>query len=101
MLAYGGWLVFTNRARPQGMERRELALRGAGFLLTVITSCGLATLHFSPDGLPHTGGGILGDFVGTNLAAAISFLGATLLMLAVWLAGVALFASVSCFTVSI
>ncbi len=95
MLAYGGWLVFTNRARPQGMERRELALRGAGFLLTLITSCGLATLHFSPDGLPHTGGGILGDFVGTNLAAAISFLGATLLMLAVWLAGVALFASVS------
>ncbi|MGI9264148.1 MAG: DNA translocase FtsK [Gammaproteobacteria bacterium] len=95
MLAYSGWLVFANRARPEGLGRREFALRLGGFVLTLLTSCGLATLHFSPEGLPHTGGGVLGALFGNALAAAISFLGATLLMLALWLAGVSLFAGVS------
>ncbi len=95
MLAYGGWLVYANRAQAVGMRRREFALRAAGFVLTLITSCGLATLHFSPESLPHTGGGVLGAFFGNSLAGAISFLGATLLMLALWLAGVSLFAGVS------
>jgi S-DNA-T family DNA segregation ATPase FtsK/SpoIIIE len=95
MLAYCGWLVFANRSRPEGLGRREFALRLGGFALTLVTSCGLATLHFSPEGLPHTGGGVLGALFGQALAGAISFLGATLLMLALWLAGVSLFAGVS------
>jgi S-DNA-T family DNA segregation ATPase FtsK/SpoIIIE len=95
MLAFGGWLVFANRTQPEGMGRREFTLRTAGFVLTLATSCGLATLHFSPENLPHTGGGVLGAFFGNSLAGAISFLGATLLMLALWLAGVSLFAGVS------
>ena len=38
---------------------------------------------------------MLGSFVGDGLEAGLSFLGATLLLLALWLAGVSLFAGVS------
>jgi len=95
MLAYAGWLVFRTRTDAQAISRRDLSLRGAGFLLTLIASCGLATLHFSGQGLPHTGGGVIGAAFGQTLSEALSFLGATLLMLALWLAGVSLFIGVS------
>ena len=95
MLAYAGWILFHFRGAAPDVGRRELVLRSAGFLVTLATSCGLATLHFSADGLPHTAGGVLGDQVGAGVAGALSFLGATLLLLAMWLAGVSLFVGVS------
>ena len=61
-------------------------LRASGFLLTLAASCGLATLHFSGAGMPHSAGGVLGDLVGNGLAGALSFLGATLLLLALVMA---------------
>ncbi|MGD8976631.1 MAG: DNA translocase FtsK 4TM domain-containing protein [Gammaproteobacteria bacterium] len=95
MLAYAGWLVFRARDPSAAMSRRDLALRASGFVLTLAASCGLATLHFSGQGLPHTAGGVVGDAFGHGLSDALSFLGATLLMLALWLAGVSLFIGVS------
>ncbi len=95
MLAYAGWILFHFRGADPSVGRRELAMRLAGFLVTLATSCGLATLHFSPEGLPDTAGGVLGSNVGGGLAGALSFLGATLLLLAMWLAGVSLFIGVS------
>src|SRR5690606_5965627 len=72
-----------------------LAFRGIGFLLTLATSCGLASLHFTIDSYPSSAGGVLGSLVGEGLEAGLSFLGATLLLLALWLAGVSLFAGLS------
>jgi len=95
MLAYAGWLVFRTRVDETAIGGRDLALRTGGFILTLTASCGLAALHFSAENLPHTGGGVLGDQVGNGLASGMSFLGATLLMLALWLAGVSLFIGVS------
>ncbi len=95
MLAYVGWILFHFRGAAPSVGRRELAMRSAGFVVTLATSCGLATLHFSPDGLPHTAGGVLGAQVGGGVGGALSFLGATLLLLAMWLAGVSLFIGVS------
>ncbi len=94
LVGYSGWLLFRNHGvtRP---SRAALAVRFGGFLLTLATSCGLASLHFNGDNLPHTAGGILGVLVGNGLAGGLSFLGATVLMLAVWLAGVALFTGLS------
>ena len=66
-----------------------------GFLVTLITSCGLASLHFNADSYPNTAGGVLGAFTAGGLEHSLSFLGATLLLLALWLAGVSLFAGVS------
>ncbi len=67
----------------------------SGFALALATSCGLATLHYASGSLPSTAGGVLGALVGDGLASVMSFLGATLLLLAVWLASVSLFTGVS------
>ncbi len=95
MLAYAGWLVFRARGETPPMSRRDVGLRGIGFVMTLAASCGLATLHFSGQGLPNTAGGVVGDAFGHSLSESLSFLGATLLMLALWLAGVSLFIGVS------
>jgi DNA segregation ATPase FtsK/SpoIIIE, S-DNA-T family len=98
MLGVTGWLLFR---RPAGetATRASLAFRLFGFVLTLATSAAIATLHFAPARYPQTAGGILGDLVGHSLAHGFSFLGATLLLLGVWFAGVSLFVGVSWFTV--
>jgi S-DNA-T family DNA segregation ATPase FtsK/SpoIIIE len=98
MLGVTGWLLFRRRA-GEVPSRASLAFRLAGFVLTLATSAGIATLHFASARYPQTAGGILGDLVGHSLAHGFSFLGATLLLLGVWFAGVSLFIGVSWLTV--
>jgi DNA segregation ATPase FtsK/SpoIIIE, S-DNA-T family len=98
MLGYAGFLLF----RPPGGEtpsRTTLGFRAFGFVLTLATSAGIATLHFTGTAYPNSAGGILGDLVGNGLSHAFSFLGATLLLLALWFAGVSLFLGVSWLTI--
>ncbi|HKJ09005.1 MAG TPA: DNA translocase FtsK 4TM domain-containing protein [Gammaproteobacteria bacterium] len=97
MVGYSGWLVYKGR-RPDGeWDLRVLGLRWLGFLLTVGAGCGLATLHFgtAPGEVPLNAGGIFGNLVGKGLAGPFSFLGATLFLLALFLAGVTLFTGLS------
>ncbi|HWS75454.1 MAG TPA: DNA translocase FtsK 4TM domain-containing protein [Quisquiliibacterium sp.] len=95
MLGFAGWALYQERGSKEPLDRRTLGLRGAGFALALATSCGLATLHFSGGMLPNTAGGVLGALVGDGLASVLSFLGATLLLLALWLGSVSLFTGVS------
>jgi S-DNA-T family DNA segregation ATPase FtsK/SpoIIIE len=95
MLGLAGWALYRRRRDPEPIDRLTLSLRIAGFLITLATSCGLATLHWSAGELPNTAGGVLGDLVGNGLEASFSFLGATLLLLALWLASVSLFTGLS------
>src|SRR5580658_8159319 len=99
MLAYAGWLVHKEAALPDAHSRINTMLRAAGFVLTLLSSCGLATLHWSPAALPNSAGGVLGELTGHGSAHGLSFLGATLLLLGLWLAGVALFLGVSWFEI--
>ena len=101
MVAYAGWLIFQERRSETAFDMRSFSLRGSGFVLTMIAGCALASLHdgamVSP--LPVDAGGILGDFVGKGMQGAFSFLGATLLLLALFLTGVTLFTHISWFSV--
>ncbi|MDP9090811.1 MAG: DNA translocase FtsK 4TM domain-containing protein [Pseudomonadota bacterium] len=97
MLAYAGWLVHKDQALPDARSKMNTLLRAVGFVLTLATSCGLASLHWSGAALPNSAGGVLGVLAGSSSARALSFLGATLLLLGLWLAGVALFLGVSWF----
>jgi S-DNA-T family DNA segregation ATPase FtsK/SpoIIIE len=99
MLAYAGWLVHKDQSLPDSRSRVNTLLRAIGFVLTLVTSCGLATLHWSGVGLPNSAGGVLGDLAGKDVSHGLSFLGATLLLLGLWLAGVALFLGLSWFEV--
>jgi S-DNA-T family DNA segregation ATPase FtsK/SpoIIIE len=99
MLAYAGWLVHKDQSLPDTRSRINTLLRALGFVLTLVTSCGLASLHWSGAGLPNSAGGVLGELAGKGSAHGLSFLGATLLLLGLWLAGVALFVGLSWFEV--
>jgi S-DNA-T family DNA segregation ATPase FtsK/SpoIIIE len=79
--------------------RANSAVRVAGFLLLLIASCALATLHWHSLALRESAGGIVGSLVGSGLAGQIDFLGSTLFLLAAWMAGVALAFGVSWFTI--
>jgi len=95
MIGFAGWLLYRDRANDEAHSSATLAFRVAGFFITLLTSCGLASLHFTADTYPSSAGGALGAFVGNGLQSGMSFLGATLLLLALWLAGVSLFVGVS------
>ncbi len=98
MLGYSGWLLYREKPN-EAFDAWHLGLRVTGFLLTLIAGAGLATLHVQqPDlQLPLNPGGILGQVVGSGLESAFSFLGATLLQLALFLAGITLFTGLSWF----
>ncbi len=88
--------VFLNRRNDEARDARVTALITAGFVLTVLGAGGLASLHYAADpGLHFISGGVLGNWVGQGLARPFSFIGATIFLLAVFLAGVTLFAGVS------
>lgn len=96
LIAYGGWMIY--HARFGGpVDKLVLGLRVTGFLLTMMSAAGLADLHWQlgPGMAPEGAGGILGELTGTGLAGPLSFLGATLLLLVLFLGGVTLFTGLS------
>ena len=52
MLAYAGWLVHKDPSLPEVRSRVNSLLRAAGFVLTLLTSCALATLHWDGSAFP-------------------------------------------------
>ncbi len=99
MVFYLGWMLYREQKTLQPISRTDFALRFAGFLLTLVTSCALATLHFSPAGFPESAGGIVGQLVGKNLEAVMKLLGATVLLFFTWVAAISLFLGISWFSV--
>ncbi|MGI9291457.1 MAG: DNA translocase FtsK [Gammaproteobacteria bacterium] len=95
MMMVAGWMLFSARLTDAPLDRAVIFSRLGGFLLALVTSCGLATLHFFQPELRESAGGVLGQLVGGGLAAALGMLGATLLMLALWLASISLFTGLS------
>jgi len=95
MVLLAGWIIFSARTSSDPIDRRVMLTRLAGFGLTLLTSCGLATLHFNPGSLPQTAGGAFGELVGIGFANGFGLLGATLLLFSVWLGAVSVFTGLS------
>ncbi len=95
MVMVVGWLLFSARFSSDPLDKSVLAARIGGFLLALVTSCGLATLHFYHPELRESSGGVLGQLVGNGLESMLGLLGATLLMLSLWLAAITLFTGLS------
>ncbi|MBG7601853.1 MAG: DNA translocase FtsK 4TM domain-containing protein [Gammaproteobacteria bacterium] len=101
MLVWSGWLILRERTVDDHMNTPLLTLRWSGFALTIIGGCGLGALHLSDFGLKlaEGAGGILGQVLESMLVNALSPTGATLLLVAIFVAGVTLFTGVSWFMV--
>jgi S-DNA-T family DNA segregation ATPase FtsK/SpoIIIE len=92
LVLIAGVFLFRGDELP---DRSAMLWRGAGFVLAVASSSGLATLHFQTPDLRETAGGILGRIVGQGLEFGLGLLGTTVLLLVLWLASVQLATGVS------
>ena len=99
MLGGGAWALHQGRAQSEASSHINNVVRACGFLLLLTASCGLTTLHWQPGMLRATAGGVIGSLIGSGLEDGLGFLGATLLLLAAWMAGLSLSFGVSWFTV--
>lgn len=103
IIAYSGWLVLRSNhiEVDKDIDYHEMGIRWAGFFVTVAMGCALTSMHFSTeDGLlPLDGGGILGLWLSDIMASSLGLLGSTLILLAVFLAGITLFSGISWFRV--
>ena len=95
LVLLGGILFYRARDAQQTATGKATVWRSAGFFLTLVTSCGLATLHFSSALLRETAGGVIGQLVGDGSAYVLSPLGATVFLLVLWLAAVSLATGIS------
>ena len=99
MVFYVGWMLYREQKTQIALTRMDFVLRGAGFVATLVTSCALSTLHFSPVGFNETAGGIIGQVVGGQLESMMKLLGASTLLFFLWVASVSLFLGISWFNV--
>lgn len=99
MVFYLGWMIFREQRTRQKLTKADYAIRVGGFLATLVTSCALATLHFSPAGFRETAGGIVGQMAGGGLESVMKLLGASVLLFFVWVASVSVFLGISWFAV--
>jgi S-DNA-T family DNA segregation ATPase FtsK/SpoIIIE len=97
MVAWSGWLLYKERNPDDTLNLSVLALRWAGFLVTLVAGCALAALHISQFSvpLPSGSGGILGNFLMGQTVGVFNSIGGTLLLLALFLSGFTLFTGVS------
>lgn len=99
MIGYAGWLLYREREEG-GFDGRRLSLRSLGFFLTVVAGTALTAMHLSGGSivpLPFHAGGILGDFTAAWMKVPFSRVGATLILLPLFLGGVTLFTGLSWF----
>ena len=99
MVFYLGWMIFNEQKTQQPLTRADFALRFGGFVATLVTSCALATLHFSDVGFRATAGGVIGQVVGDGMESVMKLLGASTLLFFLWLASISLFLGISWLTV--
>jgi DNA segregation ATPase FtsK/SpoIIIE, S-DNA-T family len=96
MIGISGWRIYLHRKDPAPTSVPHRVLMTASFIGVMVGACGLAGLHFaqSRTGMPFPSGGWLGK-VGSGLAANFSFTGATLFLLALFLASVTVYTGLS------
>lgn len=96
LVVYAGLLIFKEPAASQNFTVGYLLARGGGFAMALAGGSALATLHYgAAGGLPLDAGGILGNVVGRGLVSLFNFLGATLILLSLFLTGLTLFLNLS------
>jgi S-DNA-T family DNA segregation ATPase FtsK/SpoIIIE len=99
MVFYLGWMLYREQKTQLILTRMDYSLRVGGFVLTLITSCALARLHFSDVGFNESAGGIIGKIIGDWLVSVMKILGASTLLFVFWVASLSLFLGISWFSV--
>lgn len=95
LLIYKVYSSFRETELESEFSGPLFALKTVGFILLVISACGLATLHFEiVEELPSAGG-VIGSLVADLCTPVLATLGSTLLLLAIFLFGLTITVSLS------
>jgi S-DNA-T family DNA segregation ATPase FtsK/SpoIIIE len=95
MIMWHGYLAYTQTRQKK--RKFILAVRWIGFISTLVSGSAIFYLHILrlQVELPGSTGGVLGQEIGNALLIALGNSGATLLLLAIFLAGTTLFTGLS------
>nr|VFK79722.1 MAG: DNA translocase FtsK [Candidatus Kentron sp. SD] len=96
LVGFIGWFVFRLLSGESRLDTWIIIIRGFGFLLTLIASCGLGAIYFGgSETLPLDSGGMLGRTVGAGVFQSFNPLGGTLALIAAFLTGITLLTGLS------
>ena len=95
MIFFVGWILSRERKKTVALTKIDFGLRFAGFIATLITSCALSALHFSPEGFSSSAGGFIGQAFGNWLEGLMKLLGASILLFCLWITSISLFLGLS------
>ncbi|MCG8709002.1 DNA translocase FtsK 4TM domain-containing protein [Brenneria sp. 4F2] len=93
------WSAFKQRDSQKSVDYFTFSLRLIGTLALILTSCGLAALNID-DLYYFASGGVLGSLLGNAMTPRFNNMGATLILLCVWAAGLTLFTGWSWLTIA-
>ncbi|MEC5318593.1 DNA translocase FtsK 4TM domain-containing protein [Brenneria populi subsp. brevivirga] len=93
------WSAFRQRDNQNSVDYFTFSLRLIGTLALILTSCGLAALNID-DLYYFASGGVLGSLLGSAMTPHFNNMGATLILLCVWAAGLTLFTGWSWLTIA-
>jgi DNA segregation ATPase FtsK/SpoIIIE, S-DNA-T family len=96
MLAFHAWQMFQEREH-EAFNWPMVSFRIMGLVLTLIAGAGLAALHFYDLGvhLREGSGGVIGTELTEWMVPAFSYVGSTLILLAIFLFGITAFTDLS------
>lgn len=96
-LTFAGVFVYQDRNESKQSNPIIWSVRGIGLLMALAASCGLASMHLLKtfQMLPMGTGGLLGTAVKTATVTAMNPVGATVMLVALFLIGVTLFTGFS------
>jgi len=94
-LAFVGWRVYKNHDVDSNVSWVDTGIKTGGFISALLSGCALAYMYINTNGAIFTGGGIVGEVVGSTLFESLGTIGATLILTAIFLAGTTLFTGMS------
>ncbi len=97
MLAYQAWVIFRDKEVEGEFSWPLFIFRGVGLFLTIFAGTAIAAMHFYGFGIDFRegAGGILGAEAADLLVPMFSYVGTTLLLLALFLFGLTAFLDIS------
>jgi S-DNA-T family DNA segregation ATPase FtsK/SpoIIIE len=98
LLVFAAWVGAQRKENEENLiNYGEFTFKSLGFLLVILSSCGIAALLFKQpfSHLPTTAGGILGDVICQNLTHIFNPTGTSLFLFTAVLCGITLFTGFS------
>ena len=92
-------LILITSEKSITSYREIIILRTVSFIMILITTCVITSVHLSISWMPEGAGGILGLAIASSLLNNFSIFGTTLLMLSIWFCFIPIFIGFSWITV--